>query len=176
MSTERVTELVKEIQSGVSQKSASQKDEVRVMKALLNDKEYVVDIYGKNGVEGTVCPSAEAREMVASVLVATAKISGAEAEKLAADHEFKTSEAKNMINVSKEFVNTYLGTGRKLPLGGREKSDASLILEQVEAGTKSYPKKTGVKEDGSAIWGTGESPVAAHEKVKSISSCPAWVK
>ena len=35
----------------------------------------------------------------------------------------KKKEAEKFVNVSKEFVNTYLGTKRKLPLGGREKTN-----------------------------------------------------
>ena len=42
---ENVRNLVNEIRTGLTQKSSSQKDEVRVMKAMLNDRDYVVDVY-----------------------------------------------------------------------------------------------------------------------------------
>jgi hypothetical protein len=173
---ENVKELVKEIKTNLSQKSSSQKDEVKVMKAMLNDREYKVGVYGKDGLEGTLCPAAEAREMVASVISSAAKIPAAEAQKLADDHEFKKSEAVNMINVSKEFVNTYLGTGRKLPLGGRETSDVSLIEKEVKESTRTYPSKVGVNEDGSARYENVPTSIKPHTSVRVISSCPDWVK
>ena len=36
-----------------------------------------------------------------------------------------------MINISKQFIHTYLETGRKLPLGGREKSNISLVNKTI---------------------------------------------
>ena len=47
-----VTELVNDIKSNLSQKSASRKDEIKVMQAMLNDTSYEVNIYGKDGAEG----------------------------------------------------------------------------------------------------------------------------
>ena len=47
-----VRELVNEINNTRTQTSASAKDEVRVMKAMLNDPDFKVDVYGKSGVEG----------------------------------------------------------------------------------------------------------------------------
>ena len=48
--SESVKDLVKEIKTGLSQTSSSRKDEIRVMKAMLNDPSYEVDEYGKDGV------------------------------------------------------------------------------------------------------------------------------
>lgn len=172
---ENVKNLVSEIKSGLSQKSSSQKDELRVMKAMLNDKEYEVSVYGGETV-GTFCPAKEARDMIASVIKTTTKMSGEEAAKLADAHEFSNKEAASMIGISKEFVNTYLNTGRKLPLGGRENSDISLIQKEVKATTRSYPKRVGVNEDGTPRYEREEAPVKAHVTAKVIGSCPSWVK
>ena len=172
---ENVRELVKEIRDNLSQKSSSQKDEARVMKAMLNDREYEVGIYGKEGKEGTINPAKEARAMIASVMTSAAKIPVAEAEKLAEAHEFKKSEAANMINISKEFVNTYLETDRKLPLGGRETSDVSLIRKEVKESTRTYPSKVGVNEDGTPRYEHVPVKVKAHNSVKVVAPCPEWV-
>ena len=48
----RVRELVNEINETRTQTSASAKDEVRVMQAMLNDDSFVVDVYGNKGVKG----------------------------------------------------------------------------------------------------------------------------
>lgn len=45
----RVVELVKSIDQNRSQASASAKDEVTVMRAMLNDETYKVDVYGRSG-------------------------------------------------------------------------------------------------------------------------------
>lgn len=173
---EKVNELVQEIKKNITQVTASQKDEVRVMRAMMNDKEYVVDVYGKDGVEGTFCPSQAVRAMSASIMASAAKIPQAEAAALMDIYEFKKGEATNLVEVSKEFVNTYVHTGRKLPLGGREKSDVSVGLKEIEAGMRPYPKQVGVDGAGKAIYGRGEAYVGPYESLKVFAPCPTWTK
>lgn len=172
-----VNEILKDIKSNLSQVNASQKDETRVMRAMLNDRTYEVGIYGKEGQTGTFCPAKEARVMIASVMSSAAKIPQAEAEALADKHEFKKSEATIMVDISKEFVmNTYLESGRKISLGGRTTSDVSLSRKHVDAHVAHYPKQIGFDSNGKAKYGPGEAHVKAHDTVKVHSSCPAWVK
>ena len=66
--TEKVKDLVQEIAVNLSQKSASQKDEVRVMQAMLNDKTYVVGEYNKSGKIGDYCPYDDSRKLIESYL------------------------------------------------------------------------------------------------------------
>lgn len=173
---ENVKELVKQIDTNRTQRSSSQKDEVAVMRAMLNDKDYKVEVYGKNGAEGTYCPAEEARSMISSVISAAAKIPSAEAEKLAEDYEFKKSEATAMVGISKEFINTYSQTGRKLPLGKRETSDVSLERKHVEEKEKTYPKVIGIDNDGNKIIEKAKTIVKAHDTIKATGHCPEWVK
>ncbi len=172
---DKVTTLVKEIREGLSQTSSSQKDEVRVMRTMLNDREYKVDIYGKEGKVGQYCPAEDARAIAASIISSAAKIPAAEAVKLSESYEFSKNEAILMIDLSKEFVNTFLQTGRKLPLGGREKSNVSLAIKDVESTTRTYPKKVGVNNDGTPRFGKGEVQVNAHQSVRVFAPCPPWV-
>lgn len=172
---EKVQELLKEIREAGSTK-ASQKDELRVMRTMINDKDYKVGLYTKEGLQGTFCPAEEIREMASSVIKSTTKISEDEAKRLADEHEFTKSEAQNLINVSKEYVNTYLQTGKRLPLGGREQMNAVLIMENKQAGQISYNQKVGVKEDESPIIERRTKDVPAYQKVKCTSTCPDWVK
>ena len=72
--SESVKNLVKEIKDGLSQTSSSRKDEVRVMKAMLNDPSYEVDEYGKDGVIGTYNPCKDFRGMCTSIISSTTKI------------------------------------------------------------------------------------------------------
>lgn len=168
--------LLTEISGGLSQVSSSRKDEVRVMQAMLSDPSYEVTVYGKDGPEGTYCPTADFRGMCASIIANAAKISGAEAEQLMSDYTVRKGEAAAMVNISKEFVNTFLQTGRKLPLGPRESSDVSLSLKKVEASTRLYPQKVGVNDDGSDRYSKAPTTVPAHESIRVHAPCPPWVK
>lgn len=171
-----VTSLVNEIKEGLSQVSSSNKDEIRVMQAMLNDKEYEVGVYGKNGLESTYNPAKDYRGMLSNIVANTTKITKEESAALVDNYEVTKSDATTMVNVSKEFVNTYVATGRKLPLGGREKSNVALSGKYLEATTKTYPKKVGINEDGTDRYETAERNVPAHFTVKAHSSCPDWVK
>jgi hypothetical protein len=168
--------LVKEIKDNLSQVSSSTKDEIRVMQAMLNDTEYEVGVYTNTGVKETYNPAKDFRGMLSGVVANTTKISKDEASALVAAHEVTKAEASTMVNVSKEFVNTYLGTGRKLPFGGREKSNIAISGKDVKETTKTYPKKVGVNEDGTDRYESGERKVPAHFTAKIYSPCPEWVK
>lgn len=173
---ESIKALVKEISSNLTQTSSSQKDEIRVMRAMLNDTSYEVGIYGKDGKEGVYNPAKDFRGMCASVVSATAKVSGAEAEKLIEGYEVKKSDAATMVNVSKEFVNVFVQTGRKLPLGGRKTSNVCLSEKHVKATTRNYPKKIGVNDDGSDRRSMAPASIPAHESMRVHAPCPSWVK
>lgn len=173
---EDVRKLINEVKETSQKVSSSNKDEIRIMKAMLNDKDYSVDVYGKNGVEGTFCPAKEARTLITSVISGAAKIPHDEAEVLSDSYEFKKSDAINMVNISKEFVNTYLESGRKLPLGGRETSNVSLVKKEVPAKETTYPKRIGVDENGNPIYKTEPTSIKAHSTIKVSGSCPPWVK
>lgn len=170
------SKLIEEIREGLSQKSASQKDEVRVMRSILNDKDYVVGVYGAAGKVGEYCPSEDARKMAASIINTTTGVSKEEAATLADNHQFSNSEASSMVGISKEFINTYSQTTRKLPLGGRETSNVSLQGVHVEASTTRYPKKVGIGSDGKGVYESTVKSVPTHDKIKASAPCPTWVK
>jgi hypothetical protein len=170
------SKLVKEIREGLSQKSSSQKDETRVMQCMLNDKEYNVGVYGAAGKVGEYCPAQDARKMAASIISSTTSITKDEAASLADAHQFSKAEATAMVGISKEFVNTYGQTTRKLPLGGRENSNVVLQGVEVEASTTRYPKKVGIDSEGKGIYESTVKSVPAHNKIKASAPCPSWVK
>lgn len=172
----KVQELVLEVKTNLSQTSSSQRDEIAVMRSMMNDTSYEVGIYSTEGMVGVYCPAKEVRNTFASVLSSAAKVPMQEATKLMDNYEFKKPDAATMVDLSKEFINTFLQTGRKLPLGSREKSNVSLSLKQVEATTRSYPKKVGIAADGSPKYEKANTSVPEHQSIKVHASCPAWVK
>ena len=171
MAAVKVTELIQGIKESVKQKSASSKDEIAVMQGMLNDAEYLVDVYNASGVVGQYCPREDATKMIGSVIASATKVSKDEAAALADAHQFNKAEAASMVGISKEFINTYAQTGRKINLGGRATSNVSLIPKDVEAGVCRYPSK---QADGTTI--TAEKQVPAYSTIKVKGSCPAWVK
>ena len=71
---ENAREVIKIVTDNVKQKSSSKKDEVTVMKALMNDTEYSTKIYGtKDGID-TYYPSQELRKVVANAVSDITKI------------------------------------------------------------------------------------------------------
>lgn len=171
-----VEQMVAEIRDNLSQKSSSHKDEVAVMQAMLNDTSFKVDVYKKDKPVETYCPAEEARELVSSIITATTKVGQQEANALAAEFQFSKANADVMVDISKEFINTYVQTGRKLPLGGREKSDVSLEYRDIKDKNSGFPKKIGVDADGKDIYKITGTNVPAHNGIKASSPCPAWLK
>lgn len=171
-----VEQMVLDIKTNLSQKSSSHKDEVAVMQAMLNDTSYKVSVYSRDKDVETYCPAEEARNMISSVIAATTKVGTAEADALAAEYQFTKSNADVMVGISKEFINTYVQTGRKLPLGGRENSNVSLEAREIKEKECGFPKKIGVDTNGEDIYKNIVSKVPAHGGIKAASPCPAWVK
>lgn len=169
---ERCKELVDEIRRGLSQRSSSQKDEEHVMRAMLNDPTYSVGIYDKTGKVGDYCPFDDSREMIGSIISESTGINHKEARALANTYEFKKKQSQTMVDISKEFIHTYLHTGRKLPLGGREKSNASLLLKEIKESEKKFPNSIGDANDKT----TGTTIVPAHEGIKVSAPCPSYLK
>ena len=177
MSTVSVRDLIKEISETRTQTSASSKDETRVMSAMLNDPTFKVDVYGRNGIEGQYCPYDDARSMVANIIKDTTKISAQEATDLASNYKFGKQESNVMIGLTKEFINTYIETGRKLPLGGRADSNISIAKKVKEARANTFPKKVGINDDGTDRYETvDQGIIPAHGSLKVYSQAPSWLK
>lgn len=170
-----VQELITNIKENLSQKSASTRDEVRVMKAMLNDRDFKVSTYSNNGITQH-CPAEDYRSMLSNVVSSTTKISKSEADNLVNNYEAKKSDAETMVSLSKDFFNSSLRTGRKINLGGTEKSNISIQLKEIDETVKRYPKKVGVNADGTTQYEKAETKIPAHEGLKVTSPCPSWVE
>ncbi len=160
---EKFQEVFDEVKAGVKQKSSSKKDEVTIMKALMNDSNHSTKIYGtKDGVD-TYYPSQDLRKVVANAVSDITKIPMKEAAELVKNYEFTKSDAQTMVNFSKEFVYSYLQTGRKLPLGGRFESDVELIWKSISTRKANIPSKV----NKSMI-------IPEHGGIRAINKTPDW--
>ena len=164
-------DLIHDISFGLAQKSASAKNEFEVMQSMLNDPEYEVTIYNKKGPCGTFNPCKAFRGMCASIISGTTKIPIEEAEAAMEHYTPRKNEIKTMIDLSKEFINTYSMTGRKIPMGGRENSNIYLLRKHIPEKTRSYPARTGA-EDYTRV----DTTIPAHDSFKVYSPCPPWTK
>lgn len=162
-------QIIKDVKSNVTQCSSSKKDEIIVMQAMMNDINYSVDAYGRGGKIDEYYPSRELRKVVSNVVATTTHISNKEATELVNSYEFTKADAAAMVNMSKEFVNTYLQTGRKLPLGGRKNSNIELMWKNIEDRTTEIPIKS---ENGERL----NTFIPAHGGIKAFNPCPEWLK
>ena len=170
--TTRVEDLISEIRRNLKHKNSSREDEVAVMQAMMNDTSFKVDVYGKNGKEGEYCPSAEFKKMASSIIASTTKISKEEATSLVNNYDITKSEAEALVGISKQFVNTYLETGRKLPLGCREETNFQLCRKEVKERVRPCPKKIGVDKNGKGIYEMITTTTPKHIGIKVYTAMP----
>lgn len=156
-----VKTLIDDINKNLKQKSASRNDELAVMQSMLSDPTFEVNVWGKDKIKGTYNPCKDYRSMGENLLVNTTRISHHEANTLMEGYVPSKKECESMVNLSKEFINTYLTTERKIALGGRDDFDASLQVRHVEAAKRTYPSKD---DKGNTVRVTREVP--AHDVVK----------
>ena len=160
--------VIDAIKESVSQHYASRKDEVAVMKAIVNDPSYTVEVYDKDGTT-EYYPAKEFRRIVSNAVAATTKIPNKEAVELVNNYEFSKSDASALVNLSKEFVHSYLQTGRKLPIGGRSTSNVELIWKHFPERCAGVPVREGESERTEKI-------IPAHDGIKVSNPCPVWVE
>ena len=70
-----MNEIIADIKGNIKQVSSSQKDEVRVMQAMLNDTSFEVGVYSNAGKVDTYNPAKDFRSMQSSIVSSVAKIS-----------------------------------------------------------------------------------------------------
>ena len=147
------------------QKSQNKGDEIAVAQTLLNDPDFQVGIYDKNkGLIGTRNVHEEAVKFVANVSSEITGLDKKTAEELANGYTFTKKDAIFIINTSRDFVQTYLKTGRKFNLVQSEDAEANIFLRPTPPKEKIIPTK-----DGTKLVKTG-----AFQKVACKSGCPKY--
>lgn len=164
MTMESLLSEIKEITK--KQKAASRVDEIRVMRTMLNDPDFSISVYDRNkGLIGTRCPREEAVKFSANISSAITGLDTKSATELANNYEFTKKDAIFLIENSRDFTQTYLSTGRKLPIVQSEDSEASLLYRHVDAKEKNIPSSDGTKQT---------TMVPAYNKVVCKSKSPKY--
>ena len=162
-----VNELIEQIKEVTAhQKAQSLVDEVRMMRMQLNDPTFRVSIYDrKKGRIGDRCPREEAVKFIANT---TAELTGLElstATELADKYEFSKKDATFFLNMQRDFLTTYLKTGRKINVVQSEDCEASLFLRPTSSREKLVPGKDG----------NSTTVVPAYNKLISRSKVPGYM-
>ena len=152
-----------------NQTSINKADELRVMTTMLNDSDFSVGVYDKKiGYIGQRCPHEEAVKFVGDVIQRTTGLDKKEAIHLASQLEFTKRDANFLINNMRDFLSTYMDTGRKMNIMQTESTEANLYVKNMKASTKIIPNKDNSKE----IKTITTSP---YIKLVSQSKCPKYV-
>lgn len=131
----KVNEVIKKYEEAAASSRANKGAEIEVMQAMLNDKEFVVNVYqsGSGEPTSTVNPRANAVQLASSIIQSTG-ISKDESQSLAENIEFDKKSAEAVVNISKDFLATYLPIGKKFEIAG-EKLNVGLTFKHVEEKT-----------------------------------------
>lgn len=166
----KMTELEKtinEIKETTKQIAVNRMDEVKVMKCMLNDSEFNIALYDRNGQIGTRCPREEAVGFVSNIVSGSTGLSGKDARHLAENYEFTNKDATFLLNNMKDFLDVYTSTGRKINLIQNANTEASVYIEEKPARTISVPDR---QEPGKKK----EVQTKAFNKLVCSSTCPKY--
>ena len=84
-------------------------------------------------------------------------------------YEERLAAGEKQKQLSKEFVNTYLDTGRKIKFGNRDGKSLTLVQKEKKESVCTFPKRVGYNDDGTAIYQTATTKIPAYKEVKSES-------
>lgn len=159
-----MSEVLKEIEEAKSNK-ASDKTNTAIMKAMISDPDFNITVFDGKGQPNTIInPHAKFVGVCADVLSTAGGMSKTEATSLAEGYTASNTVASNLVDISKSWLGTTLGSGAKVALYNTETSKCVLKQEHKEAAETKNPK-------------TGETKtVPAFDKIKASSSCPSWLK
>lgn len=142
MAKSELENLVSEIKKTTTQVSVNKVDEVRVMKSMLNDKNFTIGVYDRTiGYVGQRSPHNEAVKFVKNIVAGTTGLDMKDANLLAENYEFTKKDANFLLENMRDFLYVYTGTGRKINIMQSATTEACLYTKDVEPTTKKIPNK-----------------------------------
>lgn len=141
--------LINSIRNSTTQLGANRIDEVSVMTCMLNDKDFRVGIYDKSdGYIGSRCPANEATMFIKNIIQNATGLDSKDSLHLAESYRFTKKDATFMLTNMRDFMDTYMRTGRKLNILQNETSEASIYTKEISSVTKKVPDKdTGLSKE-----------------------------
>lgn len=135
-------QIISDIKRSTSQIAINKVDEVRVMKSMLNDKDFTIGIYDKNnGYIGQKSPHNEAVKFAKNIIAGSTGLDSKDAMHLAENYEFTKKDANFLLDNMRDFLYVYTGTGRKINIVQSATTEASIYTKEVIGGPKNIPDK-----------------------------------
>lgn len=162
--------LVQEIKNSTNQIAINKVDEVRVMKAMLNDKDFTLGVFDKAaGYLGQKSPHEDAVKFVKNVIQGATGLDSKDSKHLAENYEFTNRDANFLLNNMKDFLSVYTDTGRKINLIQNADTEAAVFTKHIESSDKLIPDKDNPGK-------TKKVKTASYTKLISTSKCPRYNK
>lgn len=142
MAKSELEEIVSEIKKTTNQIAINKVDEVRVMRSMLNDKEFTIGVYDKTlGYVGQRSPHNEAVKFVKGVISGATGLDQKDSQLLAENYEFTKKDANFLLDNMRDFLKVYTNTGRKINVMQSAETEACLYTKEVAVTTKRIPDK-----------------------------------
>lgn len=161
VSTDTETDrLVQFIAENTSQVSISKADEVSVMQSMLNDENFKIAVFDRTkGYIGSRSPRETALSIINDAICGVTGMGSKEASELSKSYEFTKRDASRYVTITKDFMSTYLQTGRKINVMNDSRDEASINLKYIESHEKKVPDQNG-----------GTKIVSTPARIKLVSS------
>lgn len=169
MAKSELEQLVYDIRKSTSQVAINKVDEVRVMTAMLNDKDFSIGVYDKTqGYIGQKSPHDEAVKFVKNIISGATGLDNKDSMHLAENYEFTKKDSNFLLSNMRDFLTVYTSTGRKINVIQSADIDASLFTKEIKASEKMIPDK-----DNPGC--TKKVPTSGYTKLVSSSKCPRYI-
>lgn len=160
--------MIAEIKKSTTQIAINKVDEVRVMKCMLNDADFTVGVYDKNlGYIGERSPHNEAVNFVKNVVAGATGLDSKDSRHLAENYEFTKKDASFLLDNMRDFIQVYMGTGRKMNIMQTAATEACIFTKPIEAGVKSVPDKENIGQ-------IKQITTSPYIKLVSSTKCPKY--
>ena len=162
--------LISEIKQSSSQIAINKVDEVRVMRCMLNDKDFTIGVYEKNvGYVGQKSPHDEAVNFVKNIIAGATGLDSKDSRHLAENYEFTKRDANFLLSNMRDFIEVYTSTGRKMNIMQTAATEACIFTRDMSSGHKMVPDKDNPGQSKQIV----TSPFV---KLVSSSKCPKYVE
>ena len=142
MAKSELEALISEIKSNTNQISINKVDEVRVMRSMLNDKDFTIGVYDRSqGYVGQKCPHDDAIKFVKNIVQDATGLDSKDAQHLADKYQFSNRDANFLISNMRDFLYVYTKTGRKINIMQSADAEASVFIKDISSMTKRIPDK-----------------------------------
>lgn len=163
-------QLISEIKKNTNQIAVNKVDEVRVMRSMLNDKDFSIGVYDKTqGYIGQKSPHDDAVKFVKNIIHDATGLDTKDSQHLAENYTFTNRDANFLLSSMKDFLYVYTGTGRKINIVQSANTEAYLYTKEVGSIEKLVPDKENP--------GKGKKiKTSAYTKLVSNSKCPKYAQ